>query len=262
MVENGWISEMIQSKIDVANKYEDFCEKVTQEILAFSDKKIAVQGQFQIVLTGGSTPKGIYQCMASSPYREKFQWDKMYFFWGDERWVSPEDQKSNYRMVSESLLTKVEIPSRNTHSIQTVNCDLQSSASLYEEVIRDFFKLKNGEFPRFDLILLGLGRDGHIASLFPGNPALLVKDRLVMAVSQKEITEDRITLTLPVINHAEMIFFLVSGYEKADIVHEVLEGENKNLPAKEIRPYRGELCWFLEKTAASRVSNVASLTRG
>ncbi len=246
---------MVRPKINIAGNYEDFCEKAVQEILSFSDEKIEAQGKFTIVLSGGSTPKGIYQCMAGASYRDKFRWEKMHFFWSDERWVSPEDQKSNYRMVSEALLTKIKIPSGNIHPIQTTEGDLQASARLYEEAIIDFFKLKKDEFPRFDLILLGLGRDGHTSSLFPGNPALLVKDRWVVPVSQKGITEKRITLTLPAINHAGMIFFLVSGLEKADIVAEVLENEKKTaFPANEISPCQGKLCWFLDKAAASRFS--------
>ena len=209
---------MTQPKVNIADNYEDFREKVTQEILILSNEKIETQGKLTIVLSGGSTPRGIYQCMASTSYRNKFNWEKIHFFWGDERWVPPEDQKSNYRMVSEALLTKVKIPSKNIHPIPTKNGDIEGLARLYEESIRDFFKLKKGDFPCFDLILLGIGLDGHTASLFPGNPALLVKDRLAIAVSQRGISEQRITLTLPVINYAHMIFFLVSGDEKADIV--------------------------------------------
>ena len=217
---------MTRPEINIVANYEDLCEKVTQEILDLSNKKIALQNQFSIVLSGGSTPKGIYQCMAGPLYRNKFRWEKMHFFWGDERWVPPEDQRSNYRMVSEALLTKVNIPSENIHPIQTKNCDLQASARLYEESISDFFKLKKGDFPVFDLILLGIGQDGHTASLFPGNPALLEKDLLAVPVAQEGIPEKRITLTLPAINHADMIYFLVSGLDKAEIVAEVLENKN------------------------------------
>lgn len=245
---------MTQSKINISNNYEDLCEKVTQEILAFSNKKFLTQEKFTIVLSGGSTPKGIYRCMASAPYLDKFNWERMYFFWGDERGVPPEDQRSNFRMVSEALLAKVKIPSGNIHPIQTKNGDIKDSACLYEETIRDFFKLKKDGIPSFDLILLGLGHDGHTSSLFPGNPALLVKDHLVVAASQKGTAEERITLTLPVINHADMVFFLVSGQEKADIVHEVLEDKNKNiLPAKQINPGHGKLTWFLDKAAACKL---------
>jgi 6-phosphogluconolactonase len=244
------------TNINVADNYEDLCEKVTQQILDLSNKKIALQDRFSIVLSGGSTPKGIYQCMVSPSFKNNFQWEKMHFFWGDERCVPPEDQRSNYRMVSESLLTKVGIPHRNIHPVQTKNGDPQALARLYEEDISDFFKLKKGDFPVFDLVLLGIGADGHTASLFPGNPVLLEKDHLAAAVSQEGIPEKRITLTFPAIDHADMIFFLVSGQEKADIVHEVLEGKDKDIfPAGRIRPPQGKLCWFLDKAAASRLDH-------
>ena len=209
---------MSKLKINIFNSYEDLCEIVTQEILAFSDKTIELQGQFSMVLSGGSTPRGVYQCMASPVYQDKFKWDKMHFFWSDERWVSPDDQRSNFRMVSESLFTKIKIPKENIHPIATKNGTIEDAANGYEETINAFFKLKKGDFPRFDLILLGLGQDGHTASLFPENPALLVKDRLAVVVSQQGVAEKRITLSLPVINQGKRIFFLVSGDEKADIL--------------------------------------------
>jgi 6-phosphogluconolactonase len=247
---------MTKPEINIAGNYEDLCEKVTQEILGLSNKKIALQGQFSVVLSGGSTPKGIYQCMASPSYRNKFRWDKIHFFWGDERWVPPEDQRSNYRMVSEALLTKVNIPPENIHPIQTKDCNLQNSVSKYEEIIKNFFKLKKDEFPVFDLILLGIGQDGHTSSLFPGNPSLMVKDRSVVSTSQEGIPEKRITLTLPAINHAAMIFFLISGNDKAEVVAEVLENKKKaNYPAKQIKPDQGSVNWFLDQAAASSLEN-------
>ncbi|HEY5391498.1 MAG TPA: 6-phosphogluconolactonase, partial [Hanamia sp.] len=248
------IFKVTQPKVNIADNYEDFCKKVTQEILTFSNERIEIQNEFTIVLSGGATPKGVYQCMASDFYRNKFKWEKIHLFWGDERWVLPDDPKSNYRMVCESLLTKVKIPSENIHPIQTKDCDLQGSARLYEKTIGDFFKLKKDCFPHFDLILLGLGQDGHTSSLFPGNPALLVKDRLVVAVSQEGISEQRITLTLPVVNYAHMVFFLVSGHEKAGIVAEVLEDKgSRAFPANKISPGHGKLCWFLDKASASKL---------
>jgi len=238
------------ANINIVANYEELCSKVTQEILALSHEKIETQGKFSMVLSGGSTPRGVYQCMGSVSYRNKFNWEKMHFFWSDERWVPPEDPKSNYRMASESLLTRVKIPSENIHPIQTTDGDLQESVRLYEKTISDFFKLRTNDFPRFDLILLGVGKDGHTASLFPGNPVLLVKDRLVFAVSEPRLSEQRITLTLPTINHAGMIFFLVSGDEKAAIVADVLGDKAPHIfPANEIAPSHGKLSWFLDKAA-------------
>ncbi len=240
-------------KIYVTGSYEDLCAKVTSEILNLSEEKIALNGRFTIVLSGGSTPRGIYQYMASS-YRDKFQWEKIHFFWSDERWVSPADSKSNYRMACKALLNHVDIPSINIHPIPTGEDYVQDAAVVYERTIRDFFEIKDDEAPPFDLILLGVGLDGHTASLFPGNPALYIKDALVTEVVQKGIPEDRITLTFPTINNAETIFMIVSGHEKANIVKQVLENKNKNtFPAGDIRPLRGEVRWFLDKPAASKL---------
>jgi 6-phosphogluconolactonase len=250
MADFGRISNMTQPKINIVGNYEDLCEKVAQEILELSNKKIVLQNQFSIVLSGGSTPKGIYQCMASPSFRNKFRWEKIHIFFGDERWVPPEDPRSNYRMVMEALLSKVKVPSENIHFIQTKACNLQTSALLYEKSISDFFQLKKGEFPAFDLVLLGLGQDGHTASLFPGNPSLIEKERLAISTSQTGIPEKRITLTLPAINHEQEIFFLVSGPDKADIVAKVMK--NMGFPANEIQ---GNVAWFLDKAAASKQGN-------
>lgn len=159
-------------------------------------------------------------------------------------------------MVSEALLTKVNIPSENVHPIQTKDCDLQTSARRYEGTIGSFFKLKKGDLPVFDLVLLGIGQDGHTASLFPGNPALLEKGLWAVPVAQEGIPEKRITLTLPAINHADSIYFLVSGLDKAGIIAEVLANEKgRGFPANEIKPVQGNICWFLDKPAASRLVN-------
>jgi len=249
------ISKMIIPNVNVADDYDDLCKKVTQEILVLSDQKIAAQQKFTIALSGGSTPKGVYQCMASPAYKDKFQWEKIHFFWSDERWVPYDDPKSNYRMVSQALLTKVHIPSENIHPIPTNGDLVKDAARLYEGTLSNFFKLKQNDFPVFDLVLLGLGQDGHTASLFPGNPALLVKDRLAEAVSQSGMPEKRVTLTFPVINHADMVLFLVSGPDKAEIVHEVLENKNRDFPANEIKPSHGKIRWFLDKAAASKLVN-------
>jgi 6-phosphogluconolactonase len=256
MADSGRIFNMTKPEINIVVNYEDLCERVTEEILVLSSKKIASQGKFTMALAGGSTPKGIYECMVEPYYRNEFKWEKIHLFWGDERWVPHGDQRSNYRMVSEALISKVKIPSGNIHPVRTDACDPETSAHLYEKVIGKEFQLNKDEFPIFDLVLLGLGQDGHTASLFPGNPALVVKDRLVVSTSQEGIPEKRITLTLPVINHAAMIFFLISGQEKAGVVAEVLENKKKsNYPAKMIEPYQGSVNWFLDKAAASELEN-------
>jgi 6-phosphogluconolactonase len=248
----GRIFKMTPSQVNIAGNYEELCEKVVQEVLALSNKSIAAHAEFSLVLSGGSTPKGVYQCMASTPYRNRFNWEKKHFLRSDERWVPPDDPRSNFRMASDALLTHVGIPSENIHPMPAMNGTIKDAATRYAGTIADFFKLKKDGRAQFDLILLGLGEDGHTASLFPGNPALRVQDRWVVETSQKGIPEQRITLTLPVLNGADTIFFLVSGHEKANMVHQVLENEGRNMfPANEIMPAQGKLYWFLDKAAAS-----------
>jgi 6-phosphogluconolactonase len=245
------------SQVCVLEDYGELCQEVVRQIWILSEQVISTKGCFTLVLSGGSTPQGIYALMADSPYRDRFQWKNIHFFWGDERWVPPESAKSNYGEVFKSLLKRVNIPSENIFSIPTKTGDVQTSARLYEETIGSFFKLRIGEWPCFDLVLLGMGRDGHVASLFPEHPALWVNDRLAVAVSQKGLKEERITLTFPVINHADMIFLVISGEEKADIVQQVLDSENKDLfPAQKIQPDRGRLCWFLDRESAAKSGHI------
>lgn len=241
-----------KSRVLVAKNYEDLCRDVVRNILGLSEKIIASRGRFTIALSGGSTPKGVYVLMAGPEYRDKFQWHKIHFFWGDERWVSADDTKSNYRMAAEAILTKVDIPPQNIHPIRTLDGTVETAAAVYERELASFFNLRNGEYPRFDLILLGLGQDGHTASLFPGDSALFETDRLVARVSQKEMDpSERITVTLPVINHAAVIFFLTSGREKSQVLQTVLEGKEGQLPAQKVNPIEGEVWWFADQPAVS-----------
>ena len=244
--------ETSKIRLQVAKNYPELCKQVVQNILALSRNAIAAHGHFSILLSGGATPKGVYALMASPEYREQFQWHKIHFFWGDERWVSADDAKSNYRMATEAILMKADIPPQNIHPIRTLDGTLETAAAVYEKELASFFDLRNGECPRFDLILLGLGQDGHTASLFPGDPALSETNRLVAAVSQKEIDPaERITVTLPVINHAAVIFFLASGREKSQALKTALEGKGRQLPAQQVNPPNGEVWWFADQPAAS-----------
>ena len=236
--------------------YERLANDLAEEILAVSKKAITENGHFSVALSGGATPKGLYLKMSDASFRNRFDWHRIHFFWGDERWVSPDHLRSNYRMAAEALLTKVDIPIENIHPIATMKNDPDESASLYEEELAKHFGTRKGEFPRFDFLLLGLGQDGHTASLFPGNAALDEKKRFVIPVFEKDLEEPRITLTLPVMNRARHIVFIVSGMEKADILKRVLESKSKDdlLPAQRVRPERGNLFWFVDKSAASHLS--------
>ena len=186
-------------------------------------------------------------------------WDKVFFFWGDERHVPPTDADSNFRMANETLLSKIAVPSRNIFRIPAENPDAAAAASEYEETLIKFFSLKPGEFPSFDLILLGMGPDGHTASLFPETAALQERSHLVVANWVEKLKTQRITLTLPVLNAARTVAFLVSGADKAEVLHEVLQGTGpaEKYPSKLVRPSDGRLIWFLDRASASELSSAA-----
>jgi 6-phosphogluconolactonase len=191
--------------------------------------------------------------LASVEFCARVPWAQTHFFWGDERSVPPDHLDSNYRLVFENLLSKVPVPKENIHRIET-ELEPEIAAAKYEREIRAFFRLAGGDLPRFDLILLGLGDDGHTASLFPGSAALKESRRLAVAVYVEKLKSYRITLTLPVLNHAANIFFLVSGEGKAAVLRDVFGGSagSRDLPAREIALSDGRLVWFVDEAAASR----------
>jgi 6-phosphogluconolactonase len=184
-------------------------------------------------------------------------WDRVHLFWGDERCVPPDDLASNFRLARDHLIAPLGIPHTNQHRIQGELEPPEVAATKYETELADFFELETGAFPRFDLILLGLGTDGHTASLFPSDSPSHQQDRLVIATQSPHAGTLRVSLTLPTINHARHIFFLISGAEKADTVLEVFEGSKQGvtLPASFIEPNDGELRFYLDQPAASRLSD-------
>ena len=242
----------------ICDNYHQLAEQVVKRILDLSRTTIKNRGVFSIALSGGSTPKGLYFRMASPDYRNQFKWNQIHFFWGDERWVPIDDIRSNYRMAAEALLTKCDIPPENIHPIKTKEVTPEVSAGLYEQDLVSHFKLRKSELPRFDLILLGVGQDGHIASLFPGNKALTEKKKFVVSTSVEDVEEPRVTLALPVINQAHHVIFMVSGVEKAAIVGQVLGKSGRKdilVPAQLVDPERGTRSWFIDKAAMSVLEN-------
>ena len=205
---------------------------------------LARKDLFTVALSGGSTPKVLYQVLAEE-FREQVPWSNTHFFWSDERHVPPDHPDSNYRMAHEALLSRVPVPASNVHRVRSENPSAQEAADEYEKVI----------VPRLDLILLGLGTDGHTASIFPGSEVLHETKRLVAAPWVEKLNAYRITMTLPLLNKGASVLFLVSGAEKAEIVKEVLEGPQK-YPAQFVQPTNGELIWMLDRDAA------AGLNRG
>ncbi len=220
------------------------------EFVARAHDGIARNKRFTVALSGGSTPKALYSELAGSKF-QAIPWDKIFFFWGDERHVPPEHPDSNYRMTREALLSKIRVPAGNIFRIKAEGQDAAAVAQDYEQTLRTFFHLENDQLPRFDLILLGLGPDGHTASLFPGTDALSENKRLVTANWVETMKTNRITLTFPVLNNAACDMFLVSGKEKAQRVREILD-EGKDFPAGMVRPVDGTLLWMMDRAAAGK----------
>jgi 6-phosphogluconolactonase len=202
-----------------------------------------------VALSGGSTPKLMFRILADQ-FRDEVAWSNIQFFWSDERHVPPDDPQSNYRMAEEALLSHVSVSANNVHRIRGENPDAAAAASEYEQTIVDVTKQA---LPRLDLIFLGLGTDGHTASIFPGSEVLHETKRLVAAPYVGKFQTYRITMTLPLLNNGASVVFLVSGAEKAEIVKDVLQGEPR-YPAQAVNPQQGELIWMLDKAAASRLA--------
>jgi 6-phosphogluconolactonase len=244
---------MIGAEIVIGRDLDELSMKAAVEFIGLANRSVGCSGRFVVALSGGSTPKSLYSLLASAEFRAQIPWAQIHFLWGDERCVPPDHPESNYRMTFESLLSKVPVPKENIHRIEA-ELEPEAAAERYEREIRECFRLSGAELPRFDLVLLGLGDDGHTASLFPGSQALEETGRLVVAIYVDKLKTYRITLTLPVLNHAANIFFLVAGESKAGVLRDVLQ-RSKSLPAQHIAPQNGRLVWFLHEAAASRLQS-------
>jgi len=237
------------TNIRVAPDVATLARMAADTIQDLAQTAISQTGRFTVALSGGSTPKTLFQLLASD-YQEKIDWKNTYIFWGDERCVPPDDADSNYKMARETLLDHVSLPESNVYRIKG-ELPPEDGAAQYEETLRTYF---NNELPRLDLILLGMGDDGHTASLFPGTDALNERQKWVIpnhVVSAKQTW--RITLTLTVINNASNIMFLVAGTGKAETLKRVLQGDYKptELPSQLIKPTNGNLIWAVDHAAGS-----------
>jgi 6-phosphogluconolactonase len=245
----------MECQIIICRDVDELNRKAAEQFIGLANNAIQRSGQFTVALSGGSTPRGLYTLLATPEYRNRIDWFHVHLFWGDERCVPADHQDSNFRMAQESLLSKVQIPSENIHRM-TGEREPEQAATEYEEHLRRVFHLPPGGVPRFDLIFLGLGEDGHTASLFPGSPALNERNRLVATVYVKRLNAYRLTLTLPVINAAAQITFLVTGHSKSAMVREILAADFKsqNYPANQVRPVNGNVTWLISKDAAGELS--------
>ena len=247
-------------EIRILENAEAICRAAADEFVAAADGAVRARGRFTVALAGGSTPKALYALLATHPaFRNGVAWDKTFFFFGDERHVPPEDAESNFRMANETLLSKLNLAPRQVLRMKGDLPDATKAAAEYEQSLRGFFLADVGALPRFDLVLLGMGPDGHTASLFPGTKALHEEKKLAVANWVGKFFTERITLTAPVFNNAARVIFLAHGDDKAPALKGVLEGphEPEQLPAQLIQPKNGTLLWLVDKTAARLLAPAA-----
>ena len=228
-----------------------------QTIVQIAQDTIKRHDRLTIALAGGSTPKGLYHLLASDAFRSQIPWEKIHIFWGDERHVPPDHPESNYRMAQETLLSQIPLPPHHIHRIHSELPNASEAAEQYEQEIKECFQVKSQEIPRFDVILLGMGPDGHTASLFPGTAAVHETERFVVAPWVEKFKTYRMTLTPPVLNEASQIIFLVSGSDKSETLQEVLEGDFQpdTHPVQIVRPIQGEVLWLIDEAASGSLSN-------
>ncbi|NOX97462.1 MAG: 6-phosphogluconolactonase [Nitrospirae bacterium] len=214
-----------------------------------SGRAIKDRDCFTVAVSGGKAPVGFYRKLAAC--KSDLPWDKTHIFLVDERFVPFDDAESNYGMIRDEFLHQVEIPAANVHPIPTGKETPRAAAEQYEKELKTFFQLREGEFPVFDLVMLGIGEDGHTASLFPGTPALVENKRLAIETELGTLKHRRISLTLPVINKAGKIIFLVAGGNAAGVFKKVIEEKNSRLPAAMVVPEKGELLFMVDEEASS-----------
>lgn len=246
------MSRPLRADLRVRPNLEGLSEAAAEAIADLAEAAIEEREGFTIALSGGTTPRGLYELLASK-YRALISWSDVQVFWGDERYVPPEDPRSNYRMACETLVDDVPIPRANVHPMPTSLPEIEEAAQAYEQTLMSHFP---GNRPRFDLVLLGMGADGHIASLFPHHPALDEQDRIVAPVRAEHADPPlRLTLTVPAINHARNVHFLVAGQNKEDAVARVFaeKADPAAAPAAAVQPEDGALVWWLDEAAAAAI---------
>lgn len=239
------------SDLFIFSDRDDLSIGAADEIATLAQEAVKKNGRFTISLSGGSTPRQLYSLLASEPWVKQMPWGKTHIFFGDERCVSQSDNNSNFKMINDALLSKVPIPKSNIHAPFGQDANPEEAAAQYQQQLMEFF----GSQPVFDLVLLGLGPEGHTASIFPNSPALAERQKLVMAYNVDAEHGWRLTMTLPLINAARHIMFFVAGEDKKDILCQILSpGSNgHNIPATLIRPADGTLSWYLDDAAAEKI---------
>jgi 6-phosphogluconolactonase len=244
---------MHSAEIAVYPTPEELARNAARRFAGLAEKMTGANGRFTVALSGGSTPGRLFSLLAAPPFAPSLPWSSIFFFWGDERCVPPDHPDSNYRMAYESLFSKVPVPARNIFRIPAEDEDHDRAADSYSKTLEDFF---GHPMPAIDLVLLGMGVDGHTASLFPGTRALHAIDRIAVANYVEKFDSYRITLTAETINNAGNVTFLVAGGDKAATLKEVLEGacQPEKYPSQLIRPKNGALLWMLDRAASASLT--------
>lgn len=247
----------VAPEIRIMTDSQELAYEAAELFVWLGEQAMAASGRFRVALSGGTTPKGLYAALASQDFSTKLAWPRVDFYFGDERCVPPDHPGSNFGMANETLFRPLKIQPEQVFRMSGEDNHPERGALQYEELLRKEFQAPAPAWPSFDLVLLGLGEDGHTASLFPGTQALDEREKLVVATTAPQGVKNRLTLTAPVINSARTIVFLVSGGSKANAVRLVLEDpgqSDRRIPAKLIRPETGRLIWLLDRTAASELT--------
>lgn len=238
---------------DISKDGNELAAKAANWFVEYVNKVLQTKDRCTIALAGGNTPKKLYELLASDAYKNKIDWSKLHFFWGDERYVPFDDERNNAKMVSDILLNHVPVPKEHIHIMRT-DIEPEQSAAEYESILKDYF---GEEGPSFDVVLLGMGNDGHTLSLFPGNDNIHEKEKWVMAFYLDAQKMYRITLTTTIVNRACEVVFLVTGADKAVPLFQVLYGEHdpELYPTQLIQPYNTAPVWFIDSAAATEIES-------
>ncbi|HST23512.1 MAG TPA: 6-phosphogluconolactonase [Blastocatellia bacterium] len=252
------------AQVRIYKDADELALKAARHFARLADQYCLGCGRFTVALSGGSTPRKMLSLLAAEPFLDTVPWSSIYFFWGDERAVPPDHADSNYRMARETLLENAPVPAENIFRIPAELPDTALAANQYAATLREFFLSDpeatqgdpSGYVPRFDLVFLGMGPDGHTASLFPGTDALYVNDRIVIANYVQKFNANRITFTAALINNARNVTFVAGGADKADALRGVLEGSYQPdvYPSQLIRPRNGTLLWMVDEAAAAQLT--------
>jgi 6-phosphogluconolactonase len=247
----------VEREIRVLNDGAAIAKRAAQEFVESAISAVREKGSFNVALAGGSTPKALYGLLVTdAALRSQAPWDKMHLFFGDERHVAPDHSDSNFRMATEAMISKSPLKPEQVTRIKGEYPATERAALEYEKALREYFKLKDGEYPRFDLLLVGMGSEGHTLSLFPGTKALHAEGRAVVRNWVGKLYTERITLTAPAASNAARILFMVTGADKALALKAVLEGpyEPEQLPAQLLQPKNGKLLWLVDTAAGGMLA--------